>query len=283
MKKLNKKHKTIIIIAIAFVILCISAFYNGLIVRKYTIHSDKILKDKDIKIVVIADLHSHIYGKNQNKIINKIVKQSPDIVLLVGDIVDDQEAFHGAKIFLERVKDIVPCYYVSGNHEYWSGHIGKIKKYINQLGIHVLDNKNEYLEINNNEILLYGIDDPAIENYCKSFEIESWEKLLESIWDNNSDKFKILLSLRPEKVDEYKKYRYDLIVSGHSHGGLVRIPFFLNGLFAPDQGFFPKYAGGLYEYNNTKHIVSRGVSFNLKLPRIFNPPEIVSINIVGHK
>lgn len=284
MKKIKKNHKRIIIALLILIALCISAFYNGLIVRKYTVHSDKILKDKNVKVVLIADLHSHLYGKHQNDIINKIVKQCPDIVLLAGDIIDDKDAFHGAKVFLRRIKDIAPCYYVTGNHEYWSGKIDRIKRFVNKVGIKVLDNRKDIIKVNDNDIVLYGVDDPAIVDYDKSFNQGSWEKLLENIWDDdNSDKFKILLSHRPEKVEEYKKYDYDLVVSGHSHGGQVRVPLLLNGLYSPDQGFFPKYAGGLYEYNNTKHIVSRGVSFNPRLPRIFNPPEIVSINIIGHK
>lgn len=284
MKKLKKNHKRILIALVILIALCISAFYNGLVIRKYTIHSDKILKDNDVKIVLIADLHSHLYGKRQNDIINKIVKQCPDIVLLAGDIIDDKDAFHGAKIFLKRIKDIAPCYYVTGNHEYWSGKIDRIKGYIKKVGINVLDNRKEIIKVNGNNIFIYGIDDPYIESYDKSFKLDNWEKLLQSIWEtDSSDKYKILLSHRPEKVDEYKKYDYDLITCGHSHGGQVRVPLLLNGLFAPDQGYFPKYAGGLYAYNNTKQIVSRGVSYNPRLPRIFNPPEIVSINIIGHK
>jgi predicted MPP superfamily phosphohydrolase len=72
-----------------------------------------------------------------------------------------------------------------------------------------------------------------------------------------------------------------MVLSGHAHGGQVRIPFILNGLYAPHQGFFPKYAGGVYDHENYTHIVSRGSSFNPKLPRIFNPPEVVSITIKG--
>jgi len=74
---------------------------------------------------------------------------------------------------------------------------------------------------------------------------------------------------------------FDLVLSGHSHGGQIRIPFLLNGLYAPHQGFFPKYAGGVYEFENYTLVVSRGVYFNLFLPRIFNPPEIVVVDIEG--
>lgn len=81
----------------------------------------------------------------------------------------------------------------------------------------------------------------------------------------------------------YSQTPFDLILSGHAHGGQVKIPFLINGLLAPNQGWFPKLAGGLYEFENFKLVVSRGVSFKLKLPRIFNPPEIVVVDIVGKK
>ena len=84
---------------------------------------------------------------------------------------------------------------------------------------------------------------------------------------------------RPERIQLYKKMDFDLVLSGHAHGGQVRIPFLLNGLCAPNQGWFPEYAGGLYEHDSLIHIVSRGLSYNPRLPRIFNPPEIVIIDL----
>ncbi len=98
---------------------------------------------------------------------------------------------------------------------------------------------------------------------------------------NISDCYSIFLTHRPEKTDLYAKLPFDMVLSGHAHGGQLRIPFLLNGLIAPNQGLFPKYAGGLYEYEDKTHIISRGVSFKLTMPRIFNPPEIVVINLKG--
>jgi predicted MPP superfamily phosphohydrolase len=88
-----------------------------------------------------------------------------------------------------------------------------------------------------------------------------------------------LLAHRPEKIAYYRNFSFDLILSGHTHGGQVRIPLILNGLYAPNQGFFPKYGGGLYKHEKLVHIISRGLSINPKLPRIFNPPELVVIII----
>jgi predicted MPP superfamily phosphohydrolase len=92
-------------------------------------------------------------------------------------------------------------------------------------------------------------------------------------------RYKILMAHRPENIETYSKYSFDLVVSGHTHGGQVRIPYIMNGLYAPNQGFFPKYSGGLYHQKNLTLIISRGLSVNPKIPRIFNPPELVVIVI----
>jgi predicted MPP superfamily phosphohydrolase len=91
--------------------------------------------------------------------------------------------------------------------------------------------------------------------------------------------YKILIAHRPEMIENYKKYSFDLVLSGHTHGGQVRIPLIINGLYAPGQGVFPKYAGGIYTHGNLTHVISRGLSVNPRLPRIFNPPELVIIII----
>jgi predicted MPP superfamily phosphohydrolase len=96
---------------------------------------------------------------------------------------------------------------------------------------------------------------------------------------NEVPSFKILVAHRPENIKHYREYSFDLVVSGHAHGGQVRIPYLINGLYAPNQGIFPKYAGGLYKHGSLTHIVSRGLSINPMLPRIFNPPELVIIEV----
>jgi len=257
------------------------AFYNGLVVRKYTVSTDKLSENQTVRIVLITDLHSHIYGNNQKRIADLIRKQKPDIIALAGDIADDREPIEGTRLFLEAIEDISPSYYVTGNHEIWSRDVDYIKEVFRDYGVSVLENSYEEVTINGAKLILSGVDDPDIVPYEK--HDLNWLKELRNISSGVKDQrgYKILLSHRPELVDVYKESSFDMVLSGHSHGGQVRIPFLLNGLLAPNQGWFPKYAGGLYEYQNLTHIVSRGVSYNPRLPRIFNPPEIVVIDITG--
>lgn len=96
------------------------------------------------------------------------------------------------------------------------------------------------------------------------------------------DSFNILLAHRPEYIEEYGQYPFDLVLSGHAHGGQWRIPYLMNGLIAPNQGWFPKYAGGLYRHGDMTEIVGRGLLLDWK-PRLFNPPEIVVVDIESQR
>lgn len=275
----NRSSKIIIIsLLIAFFI---AAFYNGLVVRNYEIKTDDLLPNQSVKIVLITDLHSHMYGKGQKKIVKKIKDQKPDLIALAGDIADDKVPIYGTEVFLDMIKDIAPIYYVTGNHEIWTREVSNVKNVFRNYRVKVLENNYEEVNVNGIDLLLAGVEDPDIIPYERP-NSNWYDEVEEGLVDvENKKGYKILLSHRPELVDFYNTMDFDLVLSGHAHGGQVRIPFILNGLYAPHQGLFPKYAGGVYEHENYTHVVSRGTSFNPKLPRIFNPPEVVSITILG--
>lgn len=281
---IKNKIKWIILILLVFIGLLVWAFYNDIVISNYEITSDKISENESVRIVVIADLHSHIYGDQQKPLIEKIEAQDPDIIALVGDIVDDNKPTLGAELFLQGIQDIAPIYYVSGNHEYWSGDCDSIKEMISGYGITVLNNERVNIIANGIRLCICGIDDPEVFEHTDDealLNMASEDEILERFSDIDYSIFNILLAHRPERIESYTWYDFDLVLSGHAHGGQVRIPFFLNGLYAPDQGFFPEYAGGLYKHDALTHIVSRGLSYNRNMPRIFNPPEVVVIDIKG--
>lgn len=271
-----------VLTALAVFIFC--AFYVGLVVRHYTIKTDKLNEGQTIRLVVIADLHSTYYGKNQEHLINKIEEQNPDIIALVGDIIDDHESEEGAKDFLKGIQGIAPVYYVIGNHEIWTCEYERMKEMVAGYGHTVLTNESKTIDVNGVEFTISGVDDPYILKYSNDEEIRSMqseEELLYGFVDIDDSVFNVLLAHRPELYHMYQDYNFDLVLSGHAHGGQIRIPGIVNGLFAPDQGFFPEYAGGRYEENGQTMIVSRGLGFNSLVPRIFNPPEVVVADIMG--
>ncbi len=227
-----------------------------------------------ITIVLVTDLHSCRYGKEQKTLIDSVAQQEPDVVLLCGDIFDDNLAHEKALTFVKAMAEEYPTYYVSGNHEYWSNEMDEIKEMVWRAGATVLAGQCDTIEVNGQKISICGVDDPT--EIGENAMLEQ----LKTAAELREDCFSILMAHRPELIEEYLPYEFDLIVSGHAHGGQWRIPGVLNGLYAPDQGFFPKYAGGRYDYEETVHIVSRGLSReNMPIPRIFNPPELVVIEV----
>ncbi|MGI6467867.1 MAG: metallophosphoesterase [Syntrophomonadaceae bacterium] len=259
------------------------AFYNGLVVRKYSVNTGKLNEDQSIRIVLIADLHNHIYGPGQSELVQLIKEQEPDIIALAGDIADIQAPLTGTEMLLKGIQGVAPVYYVSGNHEYWSNDIRQIKDTIRKNGVTILEGSYDKISINNAAIIIAGVDDPEAVRYKKRGT--NWEEGFCRAFNGLGEEpaYKVLLAHRPELIEVYKQGDFDLVLSGHTHGGQVRIPFILNGLYAPNQGWFPPYAGGMYDHGSLIHIVSRGVSFNPLLPRIFNPPEVVVIDIEGDR
>lgn len=262
-----------------FLLLAVVAFYNGLVVRTYKITTDKLEPGQNIRILLVSDLHSHIYGENQEDLVSLIRKQKPDIIALAGDIADDRVPFSGTDLFLSNIKGIAPVYYVTGNHEYWSGNAEGIKEMIRKHGVSILEHGYEKIDLNGVRIIICGVDDPD------GMIFGEWNSRMHAVFDGLEHEagFKVLLSHRPEWIEIYKSFSFDLVLSGHTHGGQIRIPLILNGLYAPDQGWFPRYAGGLYIHDGLYHVISRGVSYNPRLPRIFNPPEISVIDIIGEE
>jgi predicted MPP superfamily phosphohydrolase len=274
---MKRNRKRIIFGFLILVIFLWIELSNRLLVREYVVQTEKFTGS--VRIVLLADLHNALWGQNQQDLLKLIFEQDPDLILMAGDIADARRSNIGTISLLEGIADKYPCYYVTGNHELWDGDVVYLKEMFRSYGVRVLEGENEKVIINNQLLTICGIDDPSpgrghIDN-------ELFNKQLENASAGISG-YAILLTHRPERIAQYAEYEYDLILSAHAHGGQWQIPFILNGVASPDQGFFPEYAGGLYEYNDGQMIVSRGLDKYLnKLPRLFNPWEVVVADIVG--
>jgi len=280
MEQQEKKFTSYVVLILALVALLTVALWNGLVVRSYVISSKKLTNP--VRLIVLTDLHSTMYGKNQSLLLAKIRELKPDLVFLVGDTVDDKRPQEGALQLLEAIASQYPCFYVTGNHEFWSGRADNIKTTIRSYGILVLEGDCKTVTVGGQRIQLCGVDDPdgfEQENFFGPEISSGWDEQFERCKNQlNTDTFSILLSHRPERVSYYAGSRFDLVLSGHAHGGQIRIPGLLNGLYAPNQGFLPKYAGGVYDLGSSTMIVSRGLAKSF-IPRIFNPPEIVLVSV----
>ncbi|MCT4583579.1 MAG: metallophosphoesterase [Peptostreptococcaceae bacterium] len=272
MFKIKKNIKSIILTITSLFVFFSFAFSSKLKIVNYEIKNNKI--KSNIKIVLLTDLHSCKYGEKQKELINAIDQQNPNIILMAGDIADNKIPHENTRLVLESIGKKYPCFYVTGNHEIWAKDFLDIKTMFRDNNINILEGDTKIVEINEQIINIAGIDDPYIG------EDLFYEQLNNCGNNIIKDAFNILLTHRPERINNYLKYDFDLITAGHAHGGQWRIPYLLNGLLAPNQGFFPKYAGGLYKFDKTDFIVSRGLAReSTRIPRIFNRPELIVINL----
>lgn len=229
-----------------------------------------------VRFALVTDLHSCYYGKNQSQLINMIDKADVDAVLLSGDIFDNKFDNGNSRIFTEQIAAKYPCFYVTGNHEFWSKTEVEFKEFLTSVGVTVLDGDATTINLNGNNIDICGVDDPTYMTW------EEWRAQLdEAQAGTNPENFKVLLSHRPERKDTYSEYDFDLVVCGHAHGGQWKIPFTQMGVEAPDQGRFPKYVDGKYDLGNGHYmVVSRGLCRErMPYPRFFNHPEVVIIDV----
>lgn len=240
-------------------------------------------KVKNVRIAFLADLHSCTYGDSMNGLLSEVYKQEPDIVLLGGDIFDHLMPDKNAETVIAALSEKYPCFYVTGNHEFFGERNSFPAKMeiLKKHGVRRLSGEYNTVSVNGCQINICGVDDPIGVKYTSTIT-ESFEEQLENVSaaaDNGN--YTILLSHRPEKMELYAQYDFDLVLSGHAHGGQWRVPLLFNGLYAPDQGFFPKYAGGFYEENGTKMIVSRGLATKeiRSVQRVYNKPEVVIVDL----
>ena len=278
------KRKTIIILSITFILIVLSIFYlhfenTNLEVSNYEILNRTLPNDfNGFKIIQVSDFHNTKSEKLTNDLIDEIRKQKPDIIVITGDLIDSRKTDIEIAInFIQKIKDIAPVYFISGNHEARIRNYDKLKNEMIDNGVIILDNKTEIIEFKNSKLNLLGIDDPSMahESFVADEEIIKAE-INNLEYDKNN--FTILLSHRPEVFNVYVKSEIDLVLTGHAHGGQIRIPF-IGGLISPNQGLFPKYTSGKFEEKQTTMIVSRGVGNSILPFRINNNPELVVITL----
>ncbi len=233
----------------------------------------------NFRIAQISDIHCDKVGFSDLSFINKIKKFSPDIIIITGDILDSyKNDTDVAYNILCQLAIISPCYFVSGNHELrLPEEYERLQTILNKLNITNLNNTSLLLEKNNDFINLVGVEDyNHFKNEDNLNHRNNFKETLDELY--SSTHFNILLSHRPEKFPMYVEAKYDLIFSGHAHGGQWRIPF-IGGIYSPSQGFFPKYTNGKYIKENSTLIVSRGLG-NSSFPiRINNPIELVLVTL----
>lgn len=282
MKTKGKKHRgrgcltALIILALiaAAAAFLIKDSRDDLEISRYEVKSQKLPESFDgFKIVQLSDLHGAEFGEDGMELVEKVKELEPDIIALTGDFVTDEGDLAAVEKLAGRLVKLCPVYFVSGNHEFGSGLAIKVRNILERAGVKYLS--NEYLTISRgeDEILLGGVEDPLA--YA---DMLSPDELAQKMNDAAPDAFKILLGHRNYWMTEYPELPVDLIFCGHAHGGLIRIPG-VGGLIGTDRRLFPDFDAG--EYNNGRYtlIVSRGLGNSVPIPRVFNRPEIVCVEL----
>lgn len=264
---------------IAFIFIVYILYDNERVkLTKYTIEKNLPSDIKEINILQISDLHNQKFGENQHKITD-IINEDYDFIFITGDLIDRRNT--NVEIAMELVNALKGnIYFIQGNHEKGADKYIQLEQKLKEKGIIILNNS----KVDFGDFEIVGIQDPnEYISPTKKVQKDERKEMIENLKKfENQDKFQLLLSHRPEFLDLYEKYGYDVVFSGHAHGGHARI--FGIPILAPNQGLFPKYAGGVFNLVNTTMINSRGLGNNFALvKRVFNTPEIVEVKIINSK
>lgn len=272
-KKKHKKKKRKIFILLFLSILTmyviIGFCQTDLVVTNYTYHSKKLPADfYGYKIALISDLHNENFGTNQSKLINELKKAKPDMIALTGDIIDaDKDDLAPVENLIIGATSIAPTYFVTGNHEldrHAKEHYKQLCDMFDKYGVVNLNNSSVNIKRGDSIIKISG------QTFCGT-------KVGEKLPYADMASFNILLYHGCNMFDMICDHGYDIILSGHSHGGIIRLPF-IGGLINNNGGLFPKYDGGAYTKNNCTMFASRGLG-DASFPRFYNPPELVIITL----
>ena len=272
-KNRHPRRTGIFLAAIAAILALFNWGTKTRIVTRYYEISDSRIHD-EVRIAIVCDLHGAQYGKKQSDLIAALEEASPTVVLLLGDIYDQDGIESHAVELIDALSSRFTCYFVPGNHEYKSGELNMIRNLLRESNIPNIAGETVTVQVKDTQVQIFGIDDGQGGKAKQLWQIEIAAK------QRKSDVFSILAIHVPNGVESYLHYGFDLMLSGHTHGGQIILPHVLNGLYAPGQGFFPKYGGGRYDFGKQTLIISRGLSQKpLWLPRFGNPPELAIVTL----
>lgn len=286
------KSALVLLIVIALLLFC-SYQNRHLETTYYTYKAEQLGADLEgYRIVQISDLHNVKFGKNNQKLVDRIRECEPDMIVLTGDLVDSNHTnVDRAVQFVDEIVKICPVYYVTGNHEYWleKSEYDELMDGLVSAGVVILDNQVVEISRGDAKFRLVGLDDRSLadgtleallsDESIRNNQAEQKEEIADNE-DSGEKELTVVLAHEPQYLARYAVTGVDLVLSGHAHGGQFRLPF-VGGIVAPDQGFLPEYTAGEYYMNGTEMIVSRGLGNSVIPVRLFNYPEIVCVDLVG--
>ena len=269
----TQTRRTLILLVITALTLGLLLWGNkALQTSTYTVTSTQLPPEfEGYTIAQISDLHNTEFGHGNQRLLGRLREANPNIIVLTGDLIDSHKTDTALALsFARQASSIAPTYYITGNHEAWLGEgLGLFLTQLAATGVTILRDQTTTLHHRGASITLVGLDDPDAATQPTAQRLQPLV---------NPQDYEILLAHRPEGIQIYASTGADLVLSGHAHGGQIRLPF-LGGLIAPGQGFLPAYDAGTYQEGKTTLVVSRGLGNSLVPLRINNRPELVVITL----
>ena len=281
----KSRGKTILIIVLVLLLITIGIIYvdsnTRLVTTEHVLYYRYLPSAFDgYRIVVLADIHGAEHGDDNERMVTAVMEASPDIIVINGDLIDRyqpgkpvEEQLEIAQRLVEQLVPIAPVYYTTGNHEWDSGMIRTLLPMLSDIGADVLQNQYRLIEQGGESIVLAGIDDPN-----GPADMISPDDFIEIVQEQEPEAFIVAIYHRNNQLEMFSELGVPLVLSGHGHGGMIRLPF-TDGLFGPNNEIFPSFTSGVYTQRNTNMVVSRGLGNHFGWTRFLNNPEVVVVEL----
>lgn len=272
--KIKRRRRAAALLLGAMLLLMLAAADSkySLQLKEYTVCSDMLPEELDgFRIVQISDLHGSSFGSENSRLIAAVLAEKPDLIALTGDLVTDETDLPAVEALLKGISGAAPAYFVCGNHEWASGCTEKVRALMEEYGVRCLSNEYEALTLGGAQIIVAGAEDPN-----GRADMPKPDEFIAGLRGEYPEDFALLLGHRNYWVRCYPTLPVQLILSGHAHGGIVRLPV-IGGLFNVNHRLFADYDSGLYQSGDYVMEVSRGLGNSILIPRLFNRPELVTI------
>lgn len=252
--------------------LCVADSKYNFELTEYKISSDKLPEEfSGFRIVQISDLHGSRFGAENRRLVEAVIAQKPDLIALTGDLITTGADLPAVEELLRGIAGIAPAYFVCGNHEWASGCVDELTAMMERYGVRYLSNEYEPLSRGRARIIVAGAEDPN-----GRADMPKPDEFIAQLRQEYPEDFVLMLGHRNFWVQQYPALPVDLILSGHAHGGIVRMPF-VGGLLDVQHRLGAQYEKGLYASGSYVMAVSRGLGNSIIVPRLFNRPELVTI------
>jgi predicted MPP superfamily phosphohydrolase len=279
-----RRKRRIILIAILIILLTLVIFFIDsnirLVTSEFELHYPNLPQEFDgFRIVVLSDLHGARFGRDNERLVRRVIEAEPDIIALAGDFIDEynmppiERQLEITDTLSSRLMEIAPVYFVTGNHDWASKELPRLLEILENNGVTVLRNNHVLLESGSQSIILAGTDDPN-----GPADMIRPREFVRNVREAEGDGFFIMLEHRNRNLQLYSELGVDLVLSGHSHGGIIRLPF-TDGLIDSRIGLFPEHASGVNTIGDTSMVVSRGLGSWIIWMRLFNNPEVVVVEL----